>query len=1679
MNQKAVSIAALWVATLCLTFGVVTFSTDPVSAADEDSFTIEKIETFSEQKRIKVHFTDSVVERDLQRHLKTVPPVYLEWWNSSVRENVLTLQGRFEYGTSYLITIADVLLSRSGKRYAKGLNTFLMPDRPSRVEFTDKGTLIERDSRQMVHLDLVNVSEVLFEGVRVPPILLQIARTHLESASDGPARGFFDFCERASKSVREKLAEERDFRPFLGEPAFDSHLFFSPLEKNKKTPFSVPLTFREGKENGNLEYVWFRNNIADGTGQAGPRLLRITDLGITYKRCHSSLLVWVTSLRTGEPIPGVSLLGFDWKSNAYLLGKTNRDGLLFVEDGSTMPRLGIDAGADRVELDRAPLPVSRLSAILAATRDDVSFADLDRKHDLKVGGIAQSATVEIPPEPVRAHLFTERGVYRPGETVHFKGTARRYSEGEILLPSEATCEIQIQDAKGDIVYEQDLAYSPFGTVSADFDVKSYAPLGTYTILLKSPDGEEDLARRIFQVQEFRPPRHYAEVRLKTATRESTSYVNLLQEEPLLKATIGGRYYAGGPVKHGRVRWRVYTAPTEFPQKGYPDFLFGYPADDEDDFVETGESILDETGEIEVTIPLGHSVRSAKHGLRVTATVVDFDGRASTSSKTYCATPPYLVGISKPPATVNFGEPQILRAVVLDASGNAVTSGEVEIRVKERSYIYTRKRNDEGNAFMSWTSVWKDQYTTRLPLENGEARFDFDFNNGGGFLIECSYASEDGTEFTSGSFYSVEGPSYWDTDAQQTFEAIQILPDKSEYQVGEKMRLFVRGARPISSCLLTIERDRLLEHRLVSVDDGEIVLPVTANMRPNVYISLLGVVGRGEFPTYQQEFDTDSPSFVFGTANLKVRDRVDSLTIEIGDAGHKLKALPGDEMTLDLNVTDKTGKGVFSELAVGVVDEQVLALTGYDTPHLKTILDFLLPLSVFTGDARTDLQNQTPYKEILNKPLTGGGGGPLGYAMGIQLRQDFDPVAFFDPSVLTDAGGNASITFRFPDTMTTYRIYAVACDKGSRFGSAQIPALVVKDFYIEPGLPRFLNIGDKFQFAVSAFNSTEQSGPVGFSVTPSSELTLRAESQSYPIDSFDRILIPVEGKAVSAGAASVTAEGRFGGLGDAVKKEIPIQPGHILERDLVFGTTVGSACVTYTFPQSATEHPSHSVEPEDLQALVTLSGSPFLRLKPGLTYLLRYPYGCVEQTSSGILPLASLRALVREGRIPGIDIQEVNKFLETGMERLLGMQTDTGGFSYWPGQRKPNLWGTLYAMTALTFARDAGLEVPDDRMELALDFLLDEIAEGNLNKSQDGFPLACWLLAKAGLLKKETLDELEHSFDSLSRENMLFAVLSAKESSLWTDELLEERTGTALKRRPGMDEEDSYHAVHRESAVALLAGSKILPGTADIDRIAGMLLASMKPEGRWTSTSDTGWALLALGEHFAKSEFSEGPIRGTLSHGGEPRRPFVVENNKSFLIHLDSDEFLRNSVFHLNIENDTTVCYELSLVYPRSDIAKEGLSRGFTIHKTIENTAGTETIHVGDVVKVSLRLDAEPKTSEFLVVDDPLPAGLVAVNSAIATEEPEPGMANASEDVYWGYWDSGGFYRFVPNHLEMRDDRVVAFRDFIWRGKYQYTYYARAVCAGTFRLPPSKVQLMYWPEVCGYTAETEIQIEERQ
>jgi alpha-2-macroglobulin len=258
----------------------------------------------------------------------------------------------------------------------------------------------------------------------------------------------------------------------------------------------------------------------------------------------------------------------------------------------------------------------------------------------------------------------------------------------------------------------------------------------------------------------------------------------------------------------------------------------------------------------------------------------------------------------------------------------------------------------------------------------------------------------------------------------------------------------------------------------------------------------------------------------------------------------------------------------------------------------------------------------------------------------------------------------------------------------------------------------------------------------------------------------------------------------------------------------------------------------------------------------------------------------------------------------------------------------------------------------------------------------------------------------------------------------------------------------------------------MPGDPLTTAAAERLLAGLGKQGIWTSTSDTGWALLALREYYGSRPGSAEVVKVVVHQASGETRIVELPGQGFQVVELGANTFLKNPSVRVESDRDEELLYKLELIFPRVDYANGGHAGGFRVRKTIENMDGSNEIRVGDVVKVHVHLDVTEESASYVALDDPLPAGLVAINSALKTEE---SVEEADPDEYDVlHRGPGGELKFAPSFFEIRDDRVLAFRDRIWRGGYVFTYYARAVCAGEFMLPSTKVQLMYAPEINGYT-----------
>ncbi len=1626
-------------------------------------------------KGVALRFSQRVSPDELKKVLKVTPEVKNlvisrgRWWGR------IDVRGDFEFKRKYELEISETRLGDGHTILEAKTITFTGPGIEPAISVRTKRSLVELKSRQLFPVSLENVDNLRVSLERIPPYLVPQFAEGLKERKGIDAKFKKDQLAELDKLIQSGAIPET-----LGaKPTLDKEVFFAREAIGKVYGYSIPLSFRKNPERGGAWLADFSTLVGRSIKNLR-RIVQISDLSIAYKLSAKTLLVWVTSIHTGLPVSGVDLMLYRDGGERYFVGKTDKDGLFIVKDGDEFPGLARGEGAAKVA--KLKVKLSDAAWIIAASASDSSAIRLN-KDRIKPFGVKLASAPETDFQAVRGYVFTERGIYQPGDKAFFKAVVRQYKQGKTVAPAGQTIRVEIIGPKKDVKYSKVLTLSDFGTCHGSLQTKKSFPVGTYTIKGTPLNmGKTDATfTRTFLVQEYKRPRHFVELSFKQEEEVSPEYIGLKQIVQFVRVNVKARYYTGGPVKHAKARWKATLVPVTKKVKGLKEFSFGNEKG-ETRFLESGEATLDKAGNMTIGLPLDRRMMSGLYGVKVSVTVLDVDGEPATDVGTYSPELPFRVGISAHPSVVQPGYSATLRVIVVGKDGKRVQSGKLTASLMRKRYYRIQKRDDAGNLNYLWEEGWVKSLSSSISLTKGEAKYEIELNRYGETMLAFTYDDDKGS-YSSRTLFKVGWDEYNNWYRSRSDESIlaceEILPatNKKEYRAGEEVDVEFNTRRPVNKSLVTLEAADILSYKVIDVKGkrGAYRFKATASQPPNVFISIMAPAGREGFPEYRSSGDADMPTLFFGYADVKIGKQVKALKVEIAPDKEELKARPGERTSITFKVSDSKGKGVVAEMAVCVVDESLLALTRFATPRLNSLTDFRFPLGVFSGDLHLALVSQDLARMFSTKPLTGGGFG-AGY-VGPSIRKDFRPVAYFNPAVVTDSSGAATVSFKLPDTTTAYRVYAVVCDKTVGFASAQRNMVVTKEFFVEPSLPRFLIPGDRVTFPVVLHNKTGSEGDVALKAEGTKDFVVKPTEASAKLQprstSVVRSTVQVtggmeKGKLLYQG----TFKGKKEQFSDAIEKTIPIHSRYLPVRAVRMGHFAKATEIRVHLPANLKRLDPKEIVPEDFTANLSLSMTNWNRLAPGLKYLLHYPFGCVEQTSSGVIPLAALRGLVKQGLFPGIDVKTVDEFLTKGVDRLLSMQVDNGGFAYWPGSTEASWWGTQYATFALTMASRNGFDVPKMRLEKAAQFtrsgLTEDVQEDRYGHRGWSKELGVYNAASQGALTTAELGRFFGKYDKLGAYQKALLLLAAKKTKHMPEAVLVKMVGR-LKPKTDPSATDYYNSSYRAMAACLMAAVTIGGQEEKAAAWAGDLLAGLRPQGRWYSTADTGWCLLALGMYFkGKTVKEREPVSCTATCGKEKVLETLLKT-ASVDVELDPFKLLKNPRIKITCDRGKNkvepVNYTLSLTYPDTGTSPADLRHGFTLRKKMENLNGKKEIRVGDYVRVTLEMELPGRGSqyrsrryEYIALVDPVPAGLVPVSAALATEG-----AAAEEKKRSGDWN-----RFRPDYSEFRDDGVRIFKDRTWSGSYHYSYLARAAMEGDFWMRGSRISLMYNPDVFGKT-----------
>jgi alpha-2-macroglobulin len=1440
--------------------------------------------------------------------------------------------------------------------------------------------------------------------------------------------------------------------------------------------------------------------------------VQVTSLAVQAHIDAERMLVWATSLVDGKPLADVDVQ------------------LLHV---------GVKARTNTKGLASLPLVRDNAQMIVAKKGDDVVFLPESIWWWNPSGSWH---TMAQDPE-LRWYVFDDRGLYRPGEDVKIKGWIRSVDPkkgGDVGGLGSKLREVDwaLSDSQGNQVAKGRLALNALGAFDTSIALPDTMNLGYANLMLRvrgsSLPGFEHWHG--VRVEEFRRPEYEVSAQLSEGP-------HLVGQHAV--ATVEAAYFAGGGLADAEVGWRVTSSPGHYQPPGHDGFTFGKevpwwmfwswwgPPDpaDEPRTVEF-QARTDAAGEHLLRMDFVSVQPARAMSVSTEATVIDVNRQAWASTTSTVVHPSSLyVGLKTDRAFVQAGEDIDLDAIVVDIDGKVKPGVSMTIRAARVEYRQERGQMVEKEL---------DPQTCEKKSATAPVRCSLAAKAGGSHRIVAVVVDAKGrpsrTEIT---LWVAGGELPAPRDVSQ--EQVLLIPDRKEYEAGQTATIAVSAPWSPAEGLVTVRRSGLVEERVIHLDGPSTTLeiPIEEAMTPTitVQVDLVGAAPRrGEDGKIDPKLPK-RPAYAVGSASLSVPPRQRTLKLAVAPLVAKLE--PGAKTEVKVAVTDAAGRPVKdAEVALVVVDEAVLALTGYTLPD---------PLGTFYGWRDPGVRDHHLREHVLLASAVGltaegnmgpgGGGGDKAADTGraftatvegapvpaapappmeqelasrrestkspdakpsdnrsqpqpqIALRTDFSALALFSPSVHTDAAGQASVPLTLPDNLTRYRIMAVAVAGERQFGLGESTVTARLPLMVRPSPPRFLNFGDELELPVVLQNQTDDPMVVHVAVRGHNIDFTAGQGRSVKVPANDRVEVRFPSKAAYAGKARFQVGATAGGFADAAAFDLPVWTPATTEAFATYGEIDEGGIV-----QPVLAPPG--VFPQFGGLEITTSSTALQALTDAVLYLVSYPFECSEQLASRVLAVAALRDVLAAFEAEGLPSPAaLVAAVDRDLERLRRMQTDNGGFSFW-GRGWP-AWPylTVHVAHAIERARSKGFKIPGSMRKDVLVYLADIERHFDPHTPADVRRVirayALYVLRLAGQPNPQKaqilVDEVE--LDKLPLEALAWVLPTLHDDAKARPlaDKLERHLGNRVTETAAMAHfatayDDGAHLVlhsdRRVDALVLEALTITDPKSDLVPKLVRGLLGHRKA-GRWESTQENSFVLVALDRYFqeyekttpdfvAKAWLGE-TFAGQHTFKGRTSEQHLVEVPMKWLAdHAGKQDLV------IDKKGKGRLYYRVGMRYAPRDLKLPPYDAGFVVERRYEavddegdverDADGTWHIKAGARVRVRLKMVADGRRYHVALVD-PLPAGLEALNPALATTGALPPDPKQDDDVRgggdWWWW-----FRPWYEHQNLRDERVEAFTSLLWSGVYDYDYVARATTPGKFVVPPTKAEEMYHPETFG-------------
>lgn len=1509
-------------------------------------------------------------------------------YDVEVDGNSLILDGNFQPGQKYRVQLLSGITSRWGKELTTSEDYDLeidISDIKPRVEFFNSGVLLTDVKDNAIAFRTMNVERVHIEVKKVYED--NIIEFIDDKSFDADKDDYYDYNRYRFKRVGEVI-ESRILE--LGTEKntwIQSEIDLSKvIESDKSNLYIVQLEFDEDDALYFPDH-WSNHRIREHVWDYGRQVKHLirSNIGITAKKTSDQTHVFVTDIMEAEPVTNAAVILKNDDNDILEKKYTDKKGMVQLErKGEYIEvRKGYEFGLMKFS-------ESRLGTSL-----------------FDVGGVDTSSGI-------KAFIYTDRGVYRPGDTVNLSLIARNEDD---TFPLNHPVTLKVYNPKNKLVVEETNKKSKDGFYSFDFITEDTALTGNWKAELVI--GGRTFRKKI-KIEELVP------YRIRVHVNPEKEKLSLKDEE--IKFTVSSKYLFGTPAGGLNSKTEVMVEPYEVSFNKFKNFTF---YNDSYDFRPIDsyqfEEELDKEGKTTISwnMPEIDKVPSALRA-RIETKVIEKGGRPVPQTE-YIPIEVFdrYVGIKEfEKGSFEMGNKANFDIILVDEGGEFVPDKKLEYRIyRMRRYWWWEYDNDD----ISFKRHYKTDSETELidegtlTSQDGIATLEYNIDDYGGYLIEVEDV-EGG--HSSGYFFR----SYWWGDDQATSSAdtLNIKGDKAKYYPGDTARILVKTPEN-GKALVTVEKGNeilLQKWQDITSTNTEIEIPVGEDYLPNAYVSV------AVFQPYKDK-DNDMPVRMYGIMPIKVEKKDTRLKFEIDTPG---SIEPGQQFDINVKANKK------AQFTIAVVDEGLLNITRYNTPD---------PWSHFFQKERLLTRTYDVYSDIIG--LNWGSmhnvfsiGGDARFDMAYREKQAksksmktkrFKPVAFFQGPIETNEEGEAKVSFTMPEYIGSVKVMVVGA-AGEAYGKADKDIPVKSPLMVMPTLPRVLGPDDEIRVPVTVFGMENDIGQVDIKVELEGPLEVMGEANKTLTftkksnkDTFFRLRAkPTVGKT----KVKITASSKD----YSATKEVDLAIRAYNPYTYISKEKIVKEGETISF-----EIPDKGID-NSTAAQISLATHKSLNLNHRLKWLIRYPYGCIEQTTSSVFPqlyMADIFTLSNER------LEEIDENINAAIERLRKFQLSNGGFSYWPNGNKANLWGTNYAGHFLIEAQQKGYYVPQEMMNNWLDFQIDEARDNSDYLLTRTYRL--YLLALADNHQLSSMNYLRESKLDDMRDTTKYYLAAAYQIGGYEKIAKEILDGLDTEVEDYREFGGTYGSALRDKAI-MLQVQTLFENYEEALALYNEIGEEVSSD-EWMSTQTSAYSLLALGKYLTAVSDLDQNLTGKVILANQEEVEFEFEKT---VYTVPVDGSLGKEVKVVN-NNDRPIYASMEW-------------EGIPLRDGIETSSNNLNLEVewlneeGDLIDPTELKQGTTFWGHFRVSKDVnrhleelalvqiLPSGWEIENIRLLGGQ-------------LPYWMEDNFRLNKEDYLDIRDDRIMWFFDMSrYRDHYDFVVKLNAVTVGDFYLPPTMVEAMY-------------------